>query len=313
MDVKYLNYILTIARRRNMTKAAEELFVSQSSLSQYVARLEQEVGTPLFFRSRGELTLTPAGRLYVRAAEQVVQIQKELYQEIAGLDKRGHISVGVTSNFGLRMLSEIIPVFKQAYPEFTIEISELGLPALKQQLLDQKLDLGIASCTDISPFEDSSYILRKEEVLFAVSAAHPYVKAHPGTCLTAQELTEHFSGDNFLLAKPGSSLRGLSDRLFAACRFVPCAVCETNSIAATRSMVANRAGVAFIAESCAVDQEYIRYYSLSPALYRLNVVFTRSGWKRREPENIFYSYLVHYFDQHTEAPYLAEHYIGTSH
>lgn len=313
MDVKYLKYILTIARRRNMTKAAEELFVSQSSLSQYVARLEQEVGTPLFFRSKGELTLTPAGQLYVRAARQVIQIQQELYREIAGLDKRGHISVGVTSNFGLRMLSEIIPVFKQAYPEFTIEISELGLPALKKLLLDQKLDLGIASCVDLSPFEDSSHILRKEEVLFAVSAAHPYVKAHPGTSLTVKELAAHFSGDNFLLAKHGSSLRGLSDRLFDSCHFTPCAVCETNSITATRSMVANQAGVAFIAESCAVDQEYIKYYSLSPALYRLNVIFTSSGWRRREPENIFYSYLVHYFDRHTEAPYLAEHYIGTLH
>ena len=45
MDVKYLNYILAIANRHNMTKAAEDLFVSQSSLSQYLSRLEQELGT----------------------------------------------------------------------------------------------------------------------------------------------------------------------------------------------------------------------------------------------------------------------------
>lgn len=48
MDVKYLNYILAIAKHKNMTIAAEELFVSQSSLSQYLSRLEQELGTPLF-------------------------------------------------------------------------------------------------------------------------------------------------------------------------------------------------------------------------------------------------------------------------
>ena len=45
LDVKYLNYILAIANRHNMTKAAEDLFVSQSSLSQYLSRLEQELGT----------------------------------------------------------------------------------------------------------------------------------------------------------------------------------------------------------------------------------------------------------------------------
>ena len=53
MDTKYLKYVLTIARKKNMTKAAEELYVSQSSLSQYLSRLEQEIGVPLFIRAKG--------------------------------------------------------------------------------------------------------------------------------------------------------------------------------------------------------------------------------------------------------------------
>ena len=61
MDTKYLKYVLTIARKKNMTKAAEELYVSQSSLSQYLSRLEQEIGVQLFIRAKGELLLTPAG------------------------------------------------------------------------------------------------------------------------------------------------------------------------------------------------------------------------------------------------------------
>ena len=71
MDTKYLKYVLTIARKKNMTKAAEELYVSQSSLSQYLSRLEQEIGVPLFIRAKGELLLTPAGELYVEAARKV--------------------------------------------------------------------------------------------------------------------------------------------------------------------------------------------------------------------------------------------------
>ena len=92
LDVKYLNYIITIAKKKNMTKAAEELYVSQSSLSQYVSKLEQELGTPLFLRAKGELVLTPAGILYVNAAQKVIAIQKELYQDIGELDLRGHIT-----------------------------------------------------------------------------------------------------------------------------------------------------------------------------------------------------------------------------
>ena len=106
MDVKYLNYILAIANRHNMTKAAEDLFVSQSSLSQYLSRLEQELGTPLFVRSKNELSLTPAGTLYVEAAQKVIEIQKELYRSIDALSQKGRIRTGVTSKWGLRMLSE---------------------------------------------------------------------------------------------------------------------------------------------------------------------------------------------------------------
>ena len=61
MDTHYLNYILTIAEKRNMTKAAQELFVSQSSLSQYLSKLEQELGTPLFLGGK-------AGDLHQKSA-----------------------------------------------------------------------------------------------------------------------------------------------------------------------------------------------------------------------------------------------------
>ena len=311
MDVKYLKYILTIAERKNMTKAAEELFVSQSSLSQYLSRLEQEIGTPLFYRAKGELTLTPAGELYVEAAKKVVKIQRDLYQNIASLDRRGRISVGVTSNFALRMLSEIIPRFKQVYPEVSIEISEVGLPGLKKLLMEEAVDLGIAAAVNAAPFEDQARILRKEEVFFAVPKNHPYVRINPGPSITAKELVENFRSDNFLLSKRGSSLRGLSDQVFDSCDFTPTAFCETNNIAATRTMVANSTGVTFIAESCSVDREHIHYYSLSPALYRLNLIYTRKNWVMHEPESLFFSYLTRYFDEHPESPYLAEKYSGS--
>lgn len=87
MDTRYLTYILTIAEEKNMTKAAKKLFVSQSSLSQYLTKLEQELGTPLFFRTKGELILTPAGELYTEAARNVIRIKKQLYRDIASLEK----------------------------------------------------------------------------------------------------------------------------------------------------------------------------------------------------------------------------------
>ena len=174
MDVKYLNYILAIANRHNMTKAAEDLFVSQSSLSQYLSRLEQELGTPLFIRSKGELSLTSAGVLYVEAAQKVVKIQKDLYQNIAALSQKGRIRVGVTSNWGLRMLTEIIPLFREQYPGITIEITETSLPAFKKALTEGTLDVGLASDVSTVPYGSLVQVLREEEVFLAISMFHPY-------------------------------------------------------------------------------------------------------------------------------------------
>ncbi|MDO4268356.1 MAG: LysR family transcriptional regulator [Eubacteriales bacterium] len=310
MDIKYLNYILAIASRRNMTKAAEDLFVSQSSLSQYVSRLEAELGTPLFIRNKNELTLTPAGVLYTEAAQKVVKIQKELYQNIASLNERGRITVGVTSNFGLRMLSEIIPHYQQRYPGVSIEISEVSLPGLKKLLVDGNVNIGLAAEISTVPFGGMAQILRQEEVFFAIPKNHPYAHSHAsGTRITVEELIHWFSADNFVLSKHGSSLRMLTDQFFESCDFNPNAFCETNSISATRSMVAQGTGVAFVGESCSVDRESIAYYALSPALYRLNMVVRQKDWIQNEPEQAFMEYILDYFKKNTEQPWLAENYV----
>ena len=302
MDVKYLNYILTIANHKNMTKAAEELFVSQSSLSQHLSRLEQELGTPLFIRSKNELSLTPAGKLYVEAAEKVVKIQKELYRNIAALHEKGHIQVGVTSAFALRMLSEIIPQYRLKYPGISIEISEVSLPALKKMLTEERIDLGIAADTNTEFYREQATVLRKERVFFAIPADHPYTKINSGGVITIPELIHHFSCDNFLLAKKGSSLRTLLDQIWETQNFIPEAFCETNSILATRNMIAQNAGVSFIAESCAIDRQHIAYYSLNPELYRLNLMICRKNWKRSKPEHAFLELITSYFGSNTETP-----------
>ena len=152
MDTRYLTYILTIAEEKNMTKAAKKLYVSQSSLSQYLTKLEQEIGTPLFFRTRGELVLTPAGRLYAEAAKKVIRIKRQLYRDMAGLENRGHITIGVTSQFGLQVLTQVIPRFKADYPDYRIEITEQSLPSSTRMLLEESLDLGLLAANSVSPF-----------------------------------------------------------------------------------------------------------------------------------------------------------------
>lgn len=296
MDTKYLTYILAIAKKKNMTKAAEELFVSQSSLSQYLSKLETELGTPLFYRSKGSLSLTPAGQLYVNAAQEVLHIKDHLYRSIQNIDNRGHITIGVTSQFGLKMLTELIPPFKARFTDVTIEISETNVPTLTKLILDENIDCGIMAINVIPPFSPNQVdILREEEVYLAIPKIHPYYKKNPDRPVTIQDFSENFSEDNILLSKKGSTLRVLTDQIIESSHIMLSTVCETNSIIATRSMVAMGIGIALIGESCSTEREHVAYYSMDPPLYRLNAFVMRKNWVRNNPENYLREAVLSYF------------------
>ena len=79
MDTKQIEYILAIAREKNMTRAAQTLYISQPTLSQALAKLEQEIGQPLFQREHSEMLPTQAGLDYIYTAKQVLELKHRLY------------------------------------------------------------------------------------------------------------------------------------------------------------------------------------------------------------------------------------------
>lgn len=291
METKHLNYIISIAQHKNMTKAAEKLFVSQSSLSQYLSRLEQNIGSPLFFRAKGELILTPAGELYVNAAKEVIQIKERLYKNMESLDKRGHISIGVSSQWGIRLLTAIVPEIKNMFPSVTIEISEISIREIFTQIISGKLDFALASCTDILPLENQAEILETEEILFGIPASHLFAMKQSKKTISQKEIADFIKNDNFILSKKEYATRVLAEKLFKEIKCRPEAICETNSMATISNMVANGSGVGFFPVSCANDKEHIRYYSLKPKMMRYNLLLHRDNLQMIPLEKTFLSYV----------------------
>ena len=81
MDLKQIEYILKIAEEKNITHAAEKLFITQSALNQQLLKLEKELGCPLFYRSRTDWRPTPAGEIYLDAARQILILKKNAYDQ----------------------------------------------------------------------------------------------------------------------------------------------------------------------------------------------------------------------------------------
>ena len=85
MDTKQIQYILKVAECQNITRAAEQLFVSQPALSHFISKAEEELGAKIFNRGTTPLTLTQAGERYVKTAKMILSLQESLKQEIENL------------------------------------------------------------------------------------------------------------------------------------------------------------------------------------------------------------------------------------
>lgn len=87
MDTRIYEYFIEIARESSLSRAAENLYISQPALSQRLKQLEDEIGTPLFDRSGNKLSLTKAGVIFLNGAQSIVYIKEQAYQRIRDLAK----------------------------------------------------------------------------------------------------------------------------------------------------------------------------------------------------------------------------------
>ena len=128
MDTRQIEYILAIAKEQSITKAAQKLYITQPTLSQALAKLEQELGQTLFERQHGKVQPTAAGLEYIHTAKQMMQLKYQLYQKLHSQTESQHFSLGACSRWGLELLSVSIPRFKKAYkyPVFFHITDEIG-------------------------------------------------------------------------------------------------------------------------------------------------------------------------------------------
>ena len=171
MDIKNPEYILEIARQQSVTHAAEKLFVTQSTLSQYLLKLENELGTPLFSREKSGLVPTEAGHVYLHAARAVVQIQNAAEVSIAALKKEGFLCVGV-SFWGLTLLTGLLPTFKSRFPDITLRLFVDDYAHLKVMMQAGRIDLAVISITeeDDRPAQGSIDLKREDSATRMVAA-----------------------------------------------------------------------------------------------------------------------------------------------
>ena len=146
---KNKEYILAVYKEGGFTKAAEKLFISQPSLSASVKRIEEKIGSPIFDRSATPLTLTEAGREYIRCANEIERSEEDFAKQLSDLQNltTGEIKIGGSSFFSSFILPHLISKFNETYEKIIFGIYEGNTKNLLAKLHGSEIDLVIDNAT----------------------------------------------------------------------------------------------------------------------------------------------------------------------
>lgn len=155
MDIRLLEYFLAVAKYGNITRASEQLHVTQPTISRQLMELEETVGTTLLIRGKRQITLTEAGVLFQQRAEQIVSLMEKTMRDITDQDDLlgGTVAIGCVESCVSRMLPEVLAGFSERFPNVRYEFYSADGDDIREKLDRGDLDFGIL----LEPVETAKY------------------------------------------------------------------------------------------------------------------------------------------------------------
>lgn len=259
MTLTELRYVVTLARERHFGRAAERCHVSQPTLSVAVKKLEEELGIPLFERSKSSIRVTEVGQRIIEQAQRVldqVGVIKDLAQD--GKNQlNSPLKVGAIYTIGPYLFPHLLPQLRRAAPAMPLYIEENYTASLRQKLRHSDLDAIIIAL----PFEEPEVVtlpLYDEPFVVLLPADHALAK-------NDQITPEQLSKEQLLLLGPGHCFR---DQVLESCpplvdaitkrvdHGTPELVTEGSSLETIRHMVASGLGITVLPLSAATGMKY---------------------------------------------------------
>ncbi|WP_249315419.1 LysR family transcriptional regulator [Bacillus sp. FJAT-49711] len=272
MKTTYIEYFMEVARTGSFTEAAENLYITQPALSRIIKSLEEELGTPLFVRSRKKIILTDAGHVLNKHAHIIVKQVDLLKTELGNLltPKKGRIRIGLPTITNSFFFSELLASFHTEYPDVTFQLEEDGSKLIEEKIIDNRLDLGVIVLPeDHSQLDYYSFI--NENLKLVVPLSHSLVKKEEVTL-------EALKKEKFIMFNQEFELRNL---ILSACRetgFQPNIISETSQLDFIEEMVASNLGITLLPEStCAELASHLHTITITNPTIEWNLALI---WKK---------------------------------
>ncbi|HMH01433.1 MAG TPA: LysR family transcriptional regulator [Terriglobales bacterium] len=242
MDFDQLETFLEVARLSSFSRAAEKRFRTQPAISAQIRALEEEIGARILDRSGGKVSITAAGKLFQKYAEETLDARKAVLTAIAETERvpRGEIIVGANEGTCLHILPEVFAQFKKQYPDVAVNIKSADYAKILDSVIDNSVDFGVVSMPVTDP-RLTVVLIHRDELVIIVPPQHPLAKLKSATIADAARFP-------LVVPKAGHTRDALED-LFYENKLKPRYAMELDSSELLKRFVAADVGVGFIARS----------------------------------------------------------------
>lgn len=287
MEVRQLNYFIKAAELLHFTEAAAASFVTQSTLSQQIKQLEEELGTLLFDRVGKQVRLTEAGSVFLIHARKIILDIKKSKQALFeyGNMMSGELRIGVTYSFSSLLLPALTP-FSEKYPGITLHVESGAAGELENKLRMADLDIILAFHEQTEGDGLEMQPLFSSRIMMVVAKKSPLAKL---SIISLKELAK----TNLILQSTGFSSRDMLNELFRKNRITPVIRMEMNDVHSLLSMVQTGNWVTIINEKAISTWEGLAAVPISgKELYREASILWQQGVYRKRSALLFMEELL---------------------
>ncbi len=262
MEIRQLEYFVSVVETNSFTKAAEKQYVSQPCITHSIRKLEEELGFELFDRSQKKSPLTDEGkRFYLRACNLLNELRDTMTEmnELRNLS-RGTINLAIPPMIGSCLFPYLFTSFQTQYPHLTLNVCEEGSYSAHRMIEQEELDLGIIILPQHNPGTLETFFLTRQEILLAVAKSHRLASA---SAVPFADLRQ----EKFILFKSNFFQR---HAILQRCQdegIEPEIVFNSSQIETVKSLVSHGVGISFLMQMALEGQPGIAGISLNPPIH----------------------------------------------
>ena len=284
MELRQLEHFVAVAQEMNFSRAAERVHIVQSALSTSIAKLEKELGVPLFDRSRRQITLTTPGEVFLEHARTVLQNVRTAAEAVTAFEGQltGVVEFGTLMSSGPLDLPRILGEFRRRHRFVTVRMrqSPYGSAGHLAAVANGTLDLALVSSTSAASERIVLRRLSTEELVYVCAGRHRFAGRRSVRIVD-------LSNEPLIGYAEGWGLRGTLDRAFGAADIAPPVAFEVADYDMAANLVRQELGGTVLPAGVARRFPDLSTVALTPTInWSLHLATPRSGTRAATRELI---------------------------